>query len=144
MRLAGWLVGYARDDLGDAAQGDGFTNILVRSLHPRSHLTRRFNAEPDEVLAACQEECDTRSVVTDLIVRGKGAIAWIVCPDQFVAARKRRCIEGEPASVYKADSTSKRRVRLDHTSGVDIFSLRLTGSTLSWTRDGMKYRATLR
>jgi hypothetical protein len=78
------------------------------------------------------------------VLRGKGAVAWIVCPASSASTRKRRCFDGELASVYKVGSTARKRVRVDHAAGIDIFSLRLSGSTLSWTRDGTTHRTTLR
>jgi hypothetical protein len=145
IRLAGWLTGYARDFLGGDGLADvGGTDIVVRSLHPRGRLKRRFNAEPDERRGPCDDDCDSRSMVSDMVLRGKGAVAWIVCPGSTVSTRKRRCFDGEPASVYKVGSTARNRVRVDHAAGIDIFSLRLLGSTLSWTRDGAAHRTTLR
>jgi hypothetical protein len=146
IRMAGWLVGYARDSIGGFGLADeGWTDLIVRSLHPRSRLRRTFRAEPEEELRReCTDDCDRRSVVTDIVLRGAGAVAWIVCPFYEPAVRKRRCSETTAASVYKADSTARKRVRLDHAAGIDIYSLRLNGSTLSWTRDGKQQRARLR
>ena len=138
VRLAGWLAGYALDEAGQF--DEGWTDIVVRSLHPRGHLRRRFPAQPDQV--QCDDETDCQVPVTDLVLRGKGAVAWIVCPF-YVATKKRRCSARDAASIYAAASNAHARERLDMGPDIDIFSLRLSGSTLSWTRAGKTYSSRL-
>ncbi len=73
-------------------------------------------------------------VVTDLVLKPNGSVAWIV---------DRLAFMGSPHTidVVAVDSTGRRL--LDSGLAVDPTSLTLTGSTLTWRKGGATKSATL-
>lgn len=76
--------------------------------------------------------------IAGLQVKENGSVGWIV--------QERRCqchpgVELTPARVYAVDTAGRRL--LDAGPGVQADSLKLSGSTLTWIRDGALRSATL-
>ena len=75
---------------------------------------------------------DSFGQVTDLALRDTGSVAWIARPSQYSS-------ETQPA-VWADDGVVSRRL---DSGNVDLASLELNGSTLTWVRDGVTMSATL-
>jgi hypothetical protein len=79
-----------------------------------------------------REPGDAFGQVTDIVLRENGSVAWIARPSQYFGLR-------EPA--VRADDGQASRL-LD-TGNIELDSLELNGSTLTWTRDAAPQSATL-
>ncbi|HEX8648539.1 MAG TPA: hypothetical protein VF715_16720 [Thermoleophilaceae bacterium] len=133
VHLAGGLVGYARwvcdpeecatvvrvEDLRDDLNG------VSRAFSPGSH------------------ELETPQVGS-LRLKPNGAVAWISCPSDAQGANVSTCPRRSKKRVFAADAASDEPRLLAVGRTIDVRSLGLRGSRLTW-RDGGKLRsATLR
>jgi hypothetical protein len=75
---------------------------------------------------------DTFGTVTDVELRENGSVAWIARPSQYFGLR-------EPA-VWADDGQASR---LLDSGNIALDSLELSGSTLTWLKDGVAQSATL-
>jgi len=124
--VAGQLAAYGLSTCGVDA---GYTVVVVRrlldgeQLHSDHSITGPVGPE-------------SYQSVGSLALKGDGAVAWIA---------EGRSIIGhgpQPIEVHRHDSRGERL--LDSGAAIDPKSLRLTGSTLTWTRAGQTESATLR
>jgi hypothetical protein len=97
----------------------------VYSLHVEDLRNGRLRHLP-------REPANTFGPVTDVALRETGSVAWIARPSQYFGLRV-------PA-VWADDG---RASRLLDSGNVGLDSLELSGSTLTWTRDGAPQSATL-
>ena len=128
-----------REYIGDDAMG------TVAEIRLRGHmLAHAF----ESCLDALGDECERGIALAD-VRAGRGLYSEAVPWDRIrIALRRTGAIAwaveaGEGGEVYAWDRRRLRRV-LDRSSGVDIGSLRLRGTTLSWVRGGTRRTATLR
>jgi hypothetical protein len=106
-RLAGEVLGYTWIDPGVPVVYVHSVNLRRGRYRRRAALTTTTEFEPSSV------------AVTDLVVRGNGALAWI------------QRLEGE-VSVWRYDRRGKRR--LDARPGISVRSLGLRRGRLVWRR----------
>jgi hypothetical protein len=79
-----------------------------------------------------REPQGTFGQVTDMVLRESGSVAWIARPAQYFGLR-------EPA-VWADDGQVSR---LLDSGNIELESLELNGSTLTWVKDGASQSATL-
>lgn len=136
--LAGTTVGWAIDTCGEPPC---VTRLHVRDLEQPSR---------ERVTGSGRGDRPTR--IGSVRVKTNGALAWIACPARAkdpnftpVADRRPNCIRaGAYDSVFKLDSAARKPSRLDSGHRIDPSSLRLRGSTLSWSNNGRRHSAMLR
>lgn len=134
IQLAGGLVGYARWACGPT---EGcFTFVEVTDLRDDVNgVTRLFDPGSDE---------RETPQVGSLRLRSNGAVAWISCPGEEQGVDVSSCRRGSKKRVFAADAASDEPRLLATGRKIDVRSLGLRGSRLTW-RDGRKLRsATLR
>ena len=126
-RLAGPFVGYS--EIGCAIVGC-FSAIRVRDL--RDGKTFHYGT------ALCDKPPDSSTAQTnqvpDLELKDNGSVAWTI------AVNRSPYVPGY-LEVCAADTTGRRQ--LDVGNGIDLNSLTLSGSTLTWVKDGVARSATL-
>jgi hypothetical protein len=133
VHLAGGLVGYARwacdpEDCG--------TVVKVTDLRDDIYGVNR-------TFAPGSYEYETPQVGS-LRVRSNGAVAWISCPGRAQGVSVSSCPRRSKKRVYAADAASDEPRLLAVGRKIDVRSLALRGSRLTW-RDGSKLRvSTLR
>lgn len=122
-RLAGQLVAYAA---GECAIGGCFAQLEIRDLRDGS-VVRTLYATPGPP--------DGPNRVHDLVLTGTGALAWTVSRGAFVVE------PFDPQQVWALDTQGQRL--LDGGSAIDLQSLSLNGSALTWIKGGVVRSATL-
>jgi hypothetical protein len=121
--LSGPFVGYTIEDCG--GNGPCWYDIGVTDLrNGRKHRWGTAACDKSDAKAPPNE-------VARLEEEDNGAIAWTVAVGQGNTYRE----------VCAADALSKRRI--DVGDGIDLKSLRLSGSTLTWVKDGSARSTTL-
>jgi hypothetical protein len=119
--LAGALAAYGVETCGVDTGG---AEVVVRRLSDGKQL-KRYPA------ATTGFSPESYQSVSSIVVRGDGAVAWISVVRSIIG-------RGTHVAVYRNGSV------LDSTPGIAAGSLRLHGSTLSWTRGSTTPTATLR
>jgi hypothetical protein len=105
------------------------------------------------VLDATQDSSPVREIETELkvgsvVVRERGAVAWISCEVRFAdsppTSRAPECVgPGALDRVYRASARGRPRV-LDKGRDIDPDTLRLRGTRLSWRSGGQTRTARMR
>jgi hypothetical protein len=152
--IAGNVVGYGYDDLGDGAYGPPYTWVEAVSLGPASGSITDAFARPtqpglDPVIYGEVGKVVRTAVMPD------GALVWTSCESgetlgaDLAVGRRARCQRaGSFAWVFTAKGTEQAPVvsaptRLDHGGGIAPISLRVTGSVISWIDHGKRLTAEL-
>jgi hypothetical protein len=115
-RLVEPYVAYEHSECGMGC----FYSLHVQDL--RDGAVRHLPREPQ----------GTFGQVTDMVLRESGSVAWIARPAQYFGLR-------EPA-VWADDGQVSR---LLDSGNIELESLELNGSTLTWVKDGASQSATL-
>ena len=146
--LRGTVVGYATQLCGpnghpeDPALNSCFPSVRVVDLAVGPRVA-------DESLNASPAGPRRRRLVKvgSLQAKPDGAVAWIACPERnrtrAIGLQRPNCVRAGDYNYVFADDGRRRRL-LDRGRGLEPRSLRLAGSTLSWTKNGRRKRATLR
>ncbi len=134
LQLRGTLVGSAIDFC--PPEEDCLTSIQVRDLSRPS--------EPSALLNGSRGTPRRLFKVGSLRFRPNGSLAWIACSENdaqvFSASRQPNCVRpgrGRTWVVRKSVGMSKAEV-LDTGRRIDPSSLRLSGSRLTWKKDGRR------
>jgi hypothetical protein len=122
--LAGETVAYGLETCG---VDTGFGNVVVRRLSDGRQL-RSLAATTNPLPPESYQRVDS------LVVKTDGAVAWIGVASSIVR-------RGEGVEVHRADK--RGAAELDSGTAVDKGSLRLRGSTLTWSHAGAVRSATL-
>jgi hypothetical protein len=126
MRLRGRYVGFA-DQYGHPAGGT-YAAIRVVDLRTGEQL--------HGIDTPRMEDLAPELLVTDLVLRPNGNVAWILT--------KNRVLPRPVYDVYKHDPSAPERQRaLDSSRAIDPNSLTLAGSTVRWSKRGVRRSATL-
>jgi hypothetical protein len=124
VRLTDPFVGFATVSCGGLCGTTGIVVLDVRN-GSRKTLPRVSSLGPD-----------FRATITDLELKATGAVAWIA-----QTARDQTDPNTEVREVWASDSAGQRM--LDSGIGIGLESLKLSGSTLSWRKNGSPRSATI-
>jgi hypothetical protein len=116
VHAAGPFVAYAQFEFEGASCGSVFIHVV--DLHAGTQLREEQESKTNNV-------ADCGSPVTSLVLKSDGAVGWIVHSD----------IRGAPTEVHAVDSSGPRL--LDSGTGIDVHSLSLDGSVMSWRNNGV-------
>ena len=134
----GPLYAYAYNEVPEGAEpGPVTTRIDVGDVRAVNRQVRRF--------ALPRPTADRLAGVGDIGVSSRGAVAYTACFEDASREAPSRCAGARRLiRVYAVGTASSRRRLLDRGRGVEPRSLRLRGSRLTWTRDGVRRSARLR
>jgi hypothetical protein len=130
LHLAGGLVGYVRWVCGPT---EGcFTTVEVTDLRDDVYGVRRVFGP------GSYEREDPQ--VGSLRIKSNGAVAWISCPGEAQGLAVSSCRRSSKKRVFAVDAASDEPRLLATGRKIDVRSLQLRGSRLTW-RDGRKLRS---
>ena len=133
MALAAHTLGYSVETLDN--DSNAYTVVWVVDVRKDRGL-----AQPQ------RRRVETDSKVGSLVVRPRGAVAWITCRTAAESTGKFRRACSRPGAfdrVYRWPAGRKRPELLDRGRTIDPSSLRRRGGVISWRRGGRTRRARL-
>lgn len=134
----GPLLAYAYNKVPEGSEPEPITTrIELLDVRDVTRQVRRF--------ALPRPTADRGAGIGDIAVSSRGAVAYTACFEDETPDPPSRCAGARRLiRVYAVPSASSRRRLLDRGRGIDARSLRLRGSELTWTRDGVRRSARLR
>jgi hypothetical protein len=134
--LAGPYVAYNLEYF-DAT--DAYTYVFVQDLRRDRSSYRHVGATYTDATIAYGE---ARGAVTDFALKRDGSVAWISCIASD--ANQTRCYSPGPDAPYEVWRMDRRGHKLlDKSADIELRSLDLHGSTLTWSRAGATQSASL-
>lgn len=149
LSLSGSVVGFATDDaMSDEPPETGVEAIDLAKGNAPWEIQRKHR-----VFTSAEYRFYSRwaapVTVGSLRVKRNLSLAWIVCPgdEDLDGSPEPDCVRPhgqQPNAVLTLERNSKRKVLVDYGRGIDPSSLRISGSMISWTKNGRRRRADLR
>lgn len=140
LAIAGPLVAYAVEGGFDENDSDTLVEVLdLRTGISSDRFAPEFN------VPASRNEFGAK--VGSMALAPTGGVAWISCPSASSPLGDPRptCVRAGPHNeVSKLDAGAARATLLDSGAGIDPRSLRRTGRSVTWRREGRLRRAPLR